>query len=100
MAVGTSITVSGLVVTNATITGTVDQTITESGTENTVPPVKEAYNARHELSLEGIDDGYSTATTAISALGASFQVTSVERRRTLGDVAKVSIRGIYYPDLS
>lgn len=100
MPVGTTISVSGLVVTNATITGTVDQLITESGTANTVPPVKEAYNRRHELSLEGIDDGYTASMTTISALGASFQVTSVERKRTLGDVAKISVRGIHYPDLT
>lgn len=100
MPVGTTISVSGLVVTNATITGTVDQLITESGTANTVPPVKEAYNRRHELSLEGIDDGYTASTTTISALNATFQVTSVERKRTLGDVAKISVRGIHYPDLT
>ena len=99
MAVGTTISVSGLVVTNATLTGTVDQTITESGTENTVPPVKEAYNGRVEASIEGIDDGY-TATNTFTAKSLTFQTTSVERRRTLGDVAKVSVRGIYYPDLT
>ena len=99
MAVGTTISISGLVVTNATLTGTVDQLITESGTENTVPPVKEAYNDRVEASIEGIDDGYS-ATNTFNAKGLTFQTTSVERRRTLGDVAKVSIRGISYPDLT
>jgi hypothetical protein len=99
MAVGTTITVSGLVVTNATLTGTVDQLITESGTENTVPPVKQAYNDRVEASVEGIDDGYTAAAT-FTAKGLTFQTTSVERRRTLGDVAKVSIRGISYPDLT
>ncbi len=99
MAVGTTISVSGLVVTNATLTGTVDQLITESGTENTVPPVKEAYNDRVEASIEGIDDGYTAANT-FNAKGLTFQTTSVERRRTLGDVAKVSIRGINYPDLT
>ena len=99
MAVGTTISVSGLVVTNATLTGTVDQLITESGTENTVPPVKQAYNDRVEASIEGIDDGYTAAAT-FTAKGLTFQTTSVERRRTLGDVAKVSIRGINYPDLT
>lgn len=100
MAVGTTITVSGLVVTNASLSGSIEQLVTESGTENTVPPVKEAYNAKHEISLEGIDDGYSASTVTISAFGAAFQVTSVDRKRTLGDVAKVSLRGIHYPDLT
>ena len=99
MAVGTTISVSGLVVTNATLTGTVDQLITESGSQNTVPPVKQAYNGRVEASIEGIDDGY-TSTATFSAKSLTFQTTSVERRRTLGDVAKVSIRGVYYPDLT
>lgn len=99
MAVGTTVSVSGLVVTNATLTGTVDQLVTESGSENTVPPVKEAYNGRVEASIEGIDDGYTAAGT-FSAKSLTFQTTSVERKRTLGDVAKVSLRGVYYPDLS
>jgi hypothetical protein len=99
MAVGTTISISGLVVTNATLTGTVDQLITESGTQNTVPPMKEAYNDRVEASIEGIDDGYTAANT-FTAKGLTFQTTSVERRRTLGDVAKVSLRGINYPDLT
>lgn len=99
MAVGTTISVSGLVVTNATLTGTVDQAITESGTENAVPQLKQAYNGRVEASIEGIDDGFS-ATNTFTAKGLTFQTTSVERRRTLGDVAKVSIRGINYPDLT
>ena len=99
MAVGTTISVSGLVVTNATLSGTVDQLVTESGTENTVPPVKEAYNSRVEASIEGIDDGFS-ATNTFSAKSLTFQTTGVERRRTLGDVAKVTLRGIHYPDLT
>ena len=99
MAVGTTVSVSGLVVTNATLTGTVDQLVTESGSENTVPPVKEAYNGRVEASIEGIDDGYTAAGT-FSAKSLTFQTTSVERKRTLGDVAKISLRGIHYPDLS
>ncbi len=99
MAVGTTISISGLVVTNATLTGTVDQLVTESGTANTVPPVKEAYNDRVEASIEGIDDGYS-ATNTFSAKSLTFQTTSVERKRTLGDVAKISLRGIHYPDLT
>ena len=99
MAIGTTVSVSGLVVTNATLSGSVDQVITESGTENTVPPVKEAYNGRVEASIEGIDDGY-TASGTFSAKSLTFQTTSVERKRTLGDVVKVSLRGVYYPDLS
>ena len=98
MAVGTTVSVSGIEVTSLSISGSTDQLITESGTANTVPPVKEAYNPKYELSVEGIDDGF-TATSTITAKGLTFQVTSVERKRTLGDVAKVSVRGTSYPGI-
>jgi len=98
MAVGTTVSVSGIEVTSLSISGSTDQLITESGTANTVPPVKEAYNPKYELSIEGIDDGF-TATSTITAKGLTFQVTSVERKRTLGDVAKVSVRGTSYPGI-
>ena len=99
MAVGTEITLGGLIVTNATITGTVDQMIAESGNENTVPQKKEAYNPRIEATIEGIDDGFSPANT-FSAKGLTFQTTSAQRSRTTGDVAKYTVSGIHYPDLT
>lgn len=99
MPIGTTVTVSGLELTSVGISGSVDTLITPSGSANTVPPVKEAYNPKYELSLEGIDDGY-TATSTISAKGLTFHVTSVERKRTLGDVAKVSVRGTSYPGVA
>lgn len=99
MAIGTTVSISGLELTSVGISGSVDTLITPSGTANTVPPVKEAYNPKYELSLEGIDDGF-TASSTITAKGLTFQVTSVERKRTLGDVAKVSVRGTSYPSVS
>jgi hypothetical protein len=99
MAIGTTVSVSGLELTSVGISGSVDTLITPSGTANTVPPVKEAYNPKYELSLEGIDDGF-TASSTITAKGLTFQVTSVERKRTLGEVAKVSVRGTSYPGVS
>lgn len=99
MAVGTTVTVSGLAITSLSITGNVDTTITESGTANTVPQLRTAYNPRHELSLEAIDDGY-TPGNVVTAKGYGFIVNSVERRRTLGDVSKLSIRGVYYPGIT
>lgn len=98
MAVGTTVSITGLIVTNLTMTGTSDQLITESGLENTIPPVREAYNPRHEITLEGIDDGYATSAT-ISAFNKNFAVTSLEKKRTLGDVVKYSVRGIHYPGI-
>jgi hypothetical protein len=99
MAIGTTVTISGLELTSVGISGSVDTLITASGTANTVPPVKEAYNPKYELSVEGIDDGY-TPTSTVTAKGLTFQVISVERKRTLGDVAKISIRGTSYPSVT
>jgi len=98
MAIGTTVTISGLELTSLGISGSVDTLITPSGSANTVPPVKEAYNPKYELSVEGIDDGF-TASGTVTAKGLTFQVTSVERKRTLGDVAKVSLRGTSYPGI-
>jgi hypothetical protein len=98
MAIGTTVSISGLELTSLGISGSVDTLITPSGSANTVPPVKEAYNPKYELSAEGIDDGFA-ATGTVTAKGLTFQVTSVERKRTLGDVAKVSLRGTSYPGI-
>jgi len=98
MAIGTTVSISGLELTSVGISGSVDTLITPSGTANTIPPVKEAYNPKYELSAEGIDDGFTASGTVI-AKGLTFQVTSVERKRTLGDVAKVSLRGTSYPGI-
>ena len=98
MPIGTTVTISGLELTSLGISGSVDTLITPSGSANTVPPVKEAYNPKYELSVEGIDDGF-TASGTVTAKGLTFQVTSVERKRTLGDVAKVSLRGTSYPGI-
>jgi len=99
MAVGTTVTVSGLEITSLSITGSVDTTIVESGTANTVPQLKTAYNPRHELSLEAIDDGY-TPGNVVTAKGYGFLVNSVEKKKTIGDVSKISLRGIYYPSIT
>jgi hypothetical protein len=99
MAIGTTVSITGLELTSLGISGSVDTLITPSGTANTVPPVKEAYNPKFELSAEGIDDGF-TAPATITAKGLTFQVTSVERKRTLGDVAKISVRGTSYAGVS
>lgn len=99
MAVGTTVTVSGLEITSLSITGTVDTQIVESGSANTVPQLKTAFNPRHELSIEAIDDGY-TAANVVTAKGYGFLVNSVERKKTVGDVSKISLRGVYYPSIT
>jgi len=42
MAIGTTVSISGLELTSVGISGSVDTLITPSGTANTVPPVKKA----------------------------------------------------------
>jgi hypothetical protein len=88
-------TVTGLALTQVSISGSVDTTIVEAGTANTVPIVAEAYNKKLDISIEGIDDGY-TAGTSVTYKGKTFLVTSVESKRTAGDVKKISIRGTAY----
>ena len=99
MAVGTTVSIGGLVVTNLTISGSVDELIGESGAENTVPQKKEAYNPRMEATIEALDDGYTPSDT-FQAKGLTFRTTNVQRSRTTGDVAKYSISGIHYPNIT
>jgi hypothetical protein len=88
-------TVSGLALTNISISGSVDTSIVESGSANTVPIVAEAYNKKLDISVEGIDDGF-TASSSLTYKGKTFLVTSTETKRTAGDVKKISIRGTAY----
>lgn len=84
--------INGLALTSVAISGSVDTTMVESGSANTVPVVAEAYNKKLDISVEGIDDGFTPSST-LSYKGKTFQVTSTETKRTAGDVKKVSIRG-------
>jgi hypothetical protein len=88
-------TVSGLALTNVSISGSVDTSIVEAGTANTSPVVAEAYNKKLDISIEGIDDGF-TPSTSVTYKGKTFLVTSTETKRTAGDVRKVSVRGTAY----
>jgi len=84
-----------LALTNVSISGSVDTAIVEAGTANTVPIVAEAYNKKLDISVEGIDDGFS-ASASLTYKSKTFLVTSTETKRTAGDVRKVSIRGTAY----
>lgn len=87
--------VTGLALTSVAISGSVDTTIVEAGTANTVPVVAEAYNKKLDISVEGIEDGFTPSST-LTYKGKTFLVTSTETKRTIGDVRKVSIRGTAY----
>lgn len=87
--------ITGLALTSVAISGSVDTAMVESGSSNTVPVVAEAYNKKLDISVEGIDDGFSPSTT-LTYKGKTFLVTSTETKRTAGDVRKVSIRGTAY----
>ena len=88
-------TVTGLALTNVSISGSVDTSIVESGTANTIPIVAEAYNKKLDISIEGIDDGF-TGSSSVTYKGKTFLVTSTETKRTAGDVRKISLRGTAY----
>lgn len=99
MAIGTTIAVAGVEVTSATIRGSVDTLIVDNPTQNTAPLKKIAYNPRHEITVEGIDDGYAAADT-ITAKGLTFRVTNATTNRSVGDVKKITLTGTCYPDIT
>lgn len=99
MAIGTTISVDGVEVTSANIRGSVDTLIVDNPTQNTAPLKKIAYNPRHEITVEGIEDGYSAADT-ITAKGLTFRVTNATTNRTVGDVRKITITGTCYPSIT
>lgn len=87
--------ITGLALTSVAISGSVDTSLIESGTANSVPVVAESYNKKLDISVEGIDDGFTPSAT-LTYKGKTFLVTSTETKRTTGDVKKVSIRGTAY----
>ena len=71
--------VTGLALTSVAISGSVDTTIVEAGTANTVPVVAEAYNKKLDISVEGIEDGFTPSST-LTYKGKTFLVTSTETK--------------------
>ena len=92
-----SITVAGVEITSCTITGKVDMVIIDPDSEKTVPSEAYCYNPTMDISVEGIDTGFSSTLAQISVLSKDFKITSSSVVNTAGDFKKVSIRGVHYP---
>ena len=81
------------------ITGECDELVIEPGTANTAPTVTTYYNPRYNVSIEGISSGVSVPST-FSVDGNTYVKTGENYTRTVGDVVKVSVTGVYNPNSS
>jgi len=81
------------------ITGEQDEIVIDPGTVNTAPTVTTYYNPRYSVSIEGISSGVSVPST-FTVAGETFVKTGENLTRTVGDVVKVSVTGVYNPNSS
>lgn len=81
------------------ITGEQDELVIDPGTANTAPTVTTYYNPRYNASIEGISSGTSVPAT-FTVAGQTFVKTSENYTKTVGDVVKVSVSGVYNPNSS
>jgi len=81
------------------ITGEQDEIVIDPGTVNTAPTVTTYYNPRYSVSIEGISSGVSVPST-FTVAGQTFVKTGENLTRTVGDVVKVSVTGVYNPNSS
>ena len=80
-----------------TITGEQTEIVIDPGTANTAPTVTTYYNPRYNVSVEGISSGASIPATFVIGSN-TFVKTAENYTKTVGDVVKVSVTGIYNPD--
>lgn len=81
------------------ITGEQDEIVIDPGTANTAPTVTTYYNPRYNVSVEGISSGVSVPGT-FTVAGQTFVKTGENYTKTVGDVVKVSVSGVYNPNSS
>lgn len=81
------------------ITGECDEIVIEPGSANTAPTVTTYYNPRYNISIEGISSGASVPAT-FTIDGNTYVKTSENYTKTVGDVVKVSVTGVYNPSSS
>jgi hypothetical protein len=81
------------------ITGELTEIVIDPGTVNTAPTVTTYYNPRYNVSIEGISSGTSVPAT-FTVDGNSYVKTGESYTRTVGDVVKVSVTGVYNPNSS
>jgi hypothetical protein len=81
------------------ITGELTEIVVDPGTVNTAPTVTTYYNPRYNVSIEGISSGASVPGTF--TLGSfSYVKTGESYTKTVGDVVKISVTGVYNPNSS
>ena len=81
------------------ITGELTEIVIDPGLANTAPTVTTYYNPRYNVSIEGISSGASVPAT-LTIGGNSFVKTAENYTKTVGDVVKVSVTGVYNPNSS
>jgi hypothetical protein len=81
------------------ITGEQTEIVIDPGTANTAPTVTTYYNPRYNVSIEGISSGASVPATFTIGSN-SYVKTGESYTRTVGDVVKVSVTGVYNPNSS
>jgi hypothetical protein len=87
-------TINGNEVLNATITASVDEVVIESGNEATAPQKTRFYNPKQECSATFLGNANVSGTFSFDSK--TFDTVSSEVSETLGDVKKVTVRGISY----
>jgi hypothetical protein len=80
-----------------TITGELTEIVIDPGTANTAPTVTTYYNPRYNVSIEGISSGVVVPAT-FTIDGNSFVKTGENFTKTVGDVVKVSVTGVFNPN--
>ena len=84
---------------SVSITGEMTEIVIDPATVNTAPTVTTYYNPRYNISIEGISSGASVPATFTIA-GNNYLKTGESYAKTVGDVVKVSVTGVYNPDSS
>jgi len=79
------------------ITGELTEIVIDPGTVNTAPTVTTYYNPRYNVSIEGISSGVSVPATFTIGSN-SYVKTGESYTKTVGDVVKVSVTGVYNPN--
>ena len=81
------------------ITGEQTEIVIDPGTSNTAPTVTTYYNPRYNVSIEGISSGLSVPAS-FTLGGNAYLKTGESYTKTVGDVVKVSVTGVYNPNSS
>lgn len=79
-----------------TMTGEQDELVIDAGSQNTAPTVATYFNPRYTIQIEGISSGVSVPET-FEAYSTTWVRTGQNLTRSVGDVVRVSVSGVYNP---